>query len=616
MPVQIQNAVLSVVGLTVAFATVLGSAEVSTAQVAESQAQYDARFEIRADTLLGQLTRQVVRKTELHRNRTGAPENPANVMTTKSDRLDLFEAAFLIKSGIDPELGNELIQDQAAHPFRGGMFYIHDVMSAMLHSGDGITDETKSAVRRSLAEIPIYRGDTENHYVLYYTGLYLAAETFPDEPAESWFNGRSSSENLEDARGFIDHWVELTTTIGQGEFDSPTYMTVYLAPLLTLNQFARTQEMRMKAEAVLNWILADDAVEHLNGLYTGGHSRDYTYDVASPGTAPSVGWGWTFFGGPNVVVRTDNATVAWGNYRLPFLINNVANDRSRPYTQHERKRVRHVMRYGDERNPPVYKTTYMTEDYALGSIQGGILQPIQQHTWDVTFGNGMDNATLFTVHPFYSGYELAMFFPEEIEWLTDQVDRYHLVYTDPDKWNSSSPYESTFQHDNSLIVLYDIAPEANHGHVDGFFPKSLDSREQDESGWIFTRATGAYVAVYPMKPYEWIEEEDVWRLRSHSRQNGFIIETDQASNYSAFDEFKRVVRATQIETGGATSAVSVRYVTPRGESMEFEFPDHRILNEEPVNLESMPLFDGPFLMGDAGRLTIHYGDDKFVIEPQ
>ena len=51
---------------------------------------------------------------------------------------------------------------------------------------------------------------------------------------------------------------------------------------------------------------------------------------------------------------------------------------------------------------------------ALGSIQGGILQPIQQHTWDVTFGHEMENATLFTLHPFYSGYELAMFFPEEI----------------------------------------------------------------------------------------------------------------------------------------------------------------------------------------------------------
>ncbi|MFV1980833.1 MAG: hypothetical protein ACC655_06745, partial [Rhodothermia bacterium] len=466
--------------LIVALAALAAFSARVNAQVVEDQGAYNALFELRADTLEARLSEQVKRKLALYRNREEAPENPANVMTTKSDRLSLFEAAFLIRSGIDPAFGNQLIREQAAHPFRGGMFYIHDVMAAVLFSGDGITDETRTAVRRSLSEIPIYRGDTENHYVLYYTGLYLAAETWPDEPGESWFNGRSSAENLSDARGFLDNWIELTTTIGQGEFDSPTYMTVYLAPLLTLRQFARTEEMRMKAEAMLNWVLTDYAVDYLNGLYAGGHSRDYTYDVVKPEGAPSVGWGWTFFGGPNVVVRADNAGVAWSDYRLPFVINNVANDRSEPYTQFERKRVRHIMRYGDERNPPVFKTMYMTEDYALGSIQGGILQPIQQHTWDVTFGNGMDNATLFTLHPFYSGYELAMFFPEELEWMTDQVDRYHLVYTDPDKWNSSSPYERTFQHENTLIVLYDIAPDAMHGHVDGFFPKSLDIREEDD----------------------------------------------------------------------------------------------------------------------------------------
>jgi hypothetical protein len=585
-------------------------------QVVESQEEYNALFEVRADTLLARLTKQVESKAELHRSRIEAPENPANVMTTKSDRIDLFEAALLIKLGVDPELGNELIREQAAHPFRGGMFYIHDVMAAILQASRGVTDATRAAVRRSLAEVPIYRGDTENHYLLYYAGLYLAAETWPNEPAESWFNGRSSDENHADASGFIDEWIELTTTVGQGEFDSPTYMTVYLAPLLSLKQFAGTEAMRARADAMLNWVLSDYAVEHLNGLYAGGHSRDYTYDVAKPDSAPSVGWGWIFFDGPNVVARTDNAVVRWSGYRLPYLINNIANDRSEPYTQRERKRVRHVMRYGDIRNPPVYKTTHMTEDYALGSIQGGILQPIQQHTWDVTFGNGMDNATLFTLHPFYSGYELAMFFPEEIEWLTDQVDRYHLVYTDPDKWNSSSPYERTFQHENSLIVLYDIEPSAMHGHVDGFFPKSLDVREIDESGWIFARAGDAYVGVLPLKPYEWIEEDDVWRLRSHSRKNGFVVETDQAANYGSFAEFKEIVRAASVDAIVRDShAVSVSYQTPSGKTMEFGYPDRRVLGGEPVNLETMPLFDGPFLKGANGRLTVSHGGHELVIEP-
>jgi hypothetical protein len=300
------------------------------------------------------------------------------------------------------------------------------------------------------------------------------------------------------------------------------------------------------------------------------------------------------------------------------VINNVANDRTEPYTQYERKRVRHVIRYGEEQNPPVYKTTYMTSDYALGSIQGGILQPIQQHTWDITFGHPMENATLFTLHPYYSGLELAMFFPEEIEWLTDQVDRYHLVYTDPDKWNSSSPYERTFQHDGSLIVLYDIEPTGEHGHVDGFFPKSLDTREVDESGWIVVSAGNTFVGVYPLREYEWIEEEVDWRLRSNFRQNGFVVETGLKSEFGTLDDFKRALRAAELEYDlmAAGGPLAVRFRTLGGDMMEFSYPDRRILNWSRVSLDEMPLFEGRFLNGRRGRLTVRHGSSTLTIEPQ
>ena len=118
----------------------------------------------------------------------------------------------------------------------------------------------------------------------------------------------------------------------------------------------------------------------------------------------------------------------------------------------------------------------MTADYVLGSLQGGILQPFQQHTWDVTWVSTRPHNTIFSVHPSWSSRELGMFFPEELNVLAEDVDRYKLVYRSPDKWNSSSPYEQTFQHNNVLIVLYNIAAGAQHAHIDGFFPKTLDDR--------------------------------------------------------------------------------------------------------------------------------------------
>ena len=578
------------------------------------QAAYNAAFALRSDSLQASLLAEAKRKAQVARETPADPENPANVMSTKSDRIDLIEAALLIRSRADTAMGNQVIRAEAAQPFRGGMFYIHDVMAALLYGGDGVSPSTWRAVRAGLTHLPIYRGDTENHWVLYYTGMYLAAQQWPGEPAESWFTGRSSEENMADAEGFLNHWMDLTTTIGQGEFDSPTYMIVFLSPILTLYQWCDDPVLKARAERMLHWIFTDYAIEYLDGLYAGGHSRDYSYDVVKPEGAPSVGWGWLHFGAPEPVYRSDNLLSAWSDYRLPAVINHIANDRSVPYTVHERKRTRHIFRYGDEMNPPVYKTTYMTKDFALGSLQGGILQPIQQHTWDVTFVSPDTNSTIFTLHPFYSGYELAMFFPEEIEWLSEQVDRYHLVYTDPDKWNSSSPFERTFQHESAIIILYDIAEDAEHGHVDGFFPHGLDAREE-EGGWIFADAGRTFVAMYPLQPYEWTEEEEGWRVRSPHRRNGFVVEVRSASDFDSFDSFKSAIQANKLDASLFEAAAEVEYLTTTGRLMHFQYPDTRVLDGVPIDLSDMPLFESPYVNADEGqKMVVLHGDMELIVD--
>ena len=600
-----------------AFAVLMLTAVPVRGQVVGSQEAYNSSFEERSGELVERLLGEAVRKAELRRQlRSAGDTRPANVMTTPQDRLDLLEAALLIKSGRDVEMGNTAIREEADQPFRGGMFYIHDVMAAYLHAYDGLKQETRDAVRRSLKRWPIYRGDTENHWVLYYTGLYLASQTWPDDPDTTWFNGKSASENKAEARDFLEHWMRLTTTIGQGEFDSPTYIIVFLSPMYTLYTFCEDPVLKEKARKMLDWLLADYAAEYLKGLYVGGHSRDYTYDAVEPRRAPSVGWGWLVFGDTDPVYRSDNLLAAWSEYRLPVVIHNVAVDRSTSYTHLERKRTRNIIRYGEEMNPPVYKTTYMAPTYALGSLHGGVLQPIQQHTWDVTYVDDTTNTTIFTVHPYYSAFELAMFFPEEIEWLSDEVDRYHLVYTNPDKWNSSSPYERTFQHENAIIVLYDLAPGVRHPHVDGFFPKSLDRREVDASGWIFSQGGDSYVAVRPLKPYEWIEEDAGWRLRSHELRNGFVVEVAMASEYTSFDDFKEQIRSNPLDLTRFTSTNRVSYTTSRGDVLDFRYPDARVLNGEPVDLSAMPLFQGPYVNGDgeSQRLVITHGGMEHVVD--
>jgi len=575
---------------------ILISVSTVDAQVFESQSAYNEAWEQRKEKLIDTLgIRALIKRDSLKAGLTLHPRH----------RLDVMEAVILINDGLDPEFGNEVIYNEARKPFRGGMFYIHDIMGAYLHAGDNLSAEAKEAVRESLRSHTIYRGDTENHWLLYYSGLYLAAQTFPNDPGSEWFNGRSSQENLREAQEWMEHWMDLTTTIGQGEFDSPTYITVYLAPLYSIYQLSTDPVFKEKARVMLDWIWADYAVDYIDGRYAGAHSRDYSYDAVKPEIAPSVAWGWLHFGSESLALyEITNIISALSDYRLPVAINNLANDRDQPYTQYERKRTRHIMRHGERKNDPVYKTMHMTATYALGSVQGGILQPIQQHTWDVTWPGKGNNHTVFSLHPYYEGKELAMFFPEEEEWLSDEVDRYHLVYTDPNKWNSSSPYESTFQHENTLIVLYDIPEGANHQHIDGFFPKSLKVRETDASGWIFMDTGTAWLAWYPLADYEWIEEEINWRLRSPILRNGLVFEAAQYSDYADFDAFKRQVRSNTVDISRFSSQGEITYTRGDGIRLRFGTDGRRMRNGELVDLTMMPLFDGPRIQSVEGERTI------------
>ncbi len=80
------------------------------------------------------------------------------------------------------------------------------------------------------------------------------------------------------------------------------------------------------------------------------------------------------------------------------------------------KRTRHRIRYSDVRERArLQDGGDAPARYAVGSVQGGLLQPIQQHTWEVLWATARPEGfnVLFTVHPYADPHELGMYFPEE-----------------------------------------------------------------------------------------------------------------------------------------------------------------------------------------------------------
>ena len=508
---------------------------------------------------------------------------------------------------------------------RGDMFWMFPFVSVMYAGDDVLPAATKRKMRDLWRTYHPYRGDTENHWVLYYASLYLAAQMYPDEGPQTWFTGKSSQENSDEAEEFLLEWMRLTTTIGQGEYDSPHYLKVFYLPMALLYGFAEDPAMRQRAGMMLDYLTADYATELLAGHYGGAHARVYEREALAPGKAPAVRFAGLLFGQAPLVPSGESLLLAISGYEPPPILYAIAADRTEPYVHRELKRTRHRFRFSDVKNAPVYKYTFVRPEYVLGSSQGGLLQPIQQQTWGLQWASSdriEARNTLFSLHPYSSDVELGMYFAELREFVTEIVVRSKTEYDSPDKLTGGSPYEQVVQHRDALVALYDIEPGIKFPHINAHFSADLDRLEEDESGWIFARGGDALVAYYPLAPYRWEDKADYLddamvhqRLVSPHLKNGAVVQTAPAGAFASFEEFQAAVRALPLET--ATEPVpAVRFTALDGAEIAATYGQTPTIDGEPVDYDGWPLFDGPFTSAEtgSGTLLLRYGPMRRLLD--
>jgi hypothetical protein len=396
-----------------------------------------------------------------------------------------------------------------------------------------------------------------------------------------------------------------------------------MLPMSYLAAWAKDPTMKKRATMMLDYLIADYAAENLDGIYVGAHSRVYDRQAVEKWANISSDFGWVLFGlGRPMSPVTDSFTAAYllaSAYEPPEILRHIATDRSQPYTHYERKRTRHRWRFYDEQDGQVYKTTYVRREYAVGSDQGGILQPIQQHSWDVTWAvpdpRGVQN-TLFTLHPYSSIRELQTFFTMAPDSAVDAVVRSKKSYDSPDKLVGGSPYEKIFQDQDSVIVLYDIPGGTRFPHVNGFFSKDLTALAEDASGWIFARGGDALIACRPLQPYVWKPIEGGGkRMFSPYLKNGMVVQVAAASEYADMDAFRRAILALPLEMK-IEPVPEVRFRSLRGRTMEFTYGQTPRVDGRALDYANWPLFGGPFVEAgvDSERLVLKYGNMRRTLD--
>lgn len=538
----------------------------------------------------------------------------------------LAEVAALLARREQPELASRRVIELMQAP-AGDMFWMFPCAGVAYLGRDQLNSAAKAAIREAWRTYMPMRGDTENHWVMYYASLYLMAQLWPDEPGERWYTGKSSAENLAEARGFLLHWMDLTTTIGQGEYDCTHYIGEYAIPMIYLATWAQDPALRLRARMMLDWIIADYAIDSLQGMYVGSHARTDDRQVLEKWNGLSSFFGWLLFD----ACPPPAAYGGWGlyfaaaaqvsDYTVPEVLHRIATDRSVPYESRERKRTRHRWRNSDVRNAPVYKTTYMTREYAIGSDQGGLLQPIQQHSWDVTWAvpdpRGVHN-TLFTVHAYYSSEELQMYFTEFPDWMPEAVTyQGKPSYNKPDKLLGGSPHEQIFQDRDALVVLYDIPAGTTFEHVNGFVSNDLARFEEDASGWIFAQGGEAYIAWRPLAPYVLVPFNDRGdrRLVSPHRRNGAVVQVAAAGEFASWEDFRRAILALPLRFT-LEPKPRVEFTSLRGRRLVCAYGETPAVDGRAVDYAAWKLFDSPYLQSEVGsrRLRMTHGTLERVLD--
>jgi len=528
---------------------------------------------------------------------------------------DYYACAAKYARGIDVETADKNALSLLRHP-SGDMFWMIAVMTMYLHGQGRMSRDVREGVKEAWKSYTPYRGDTENHWVQYYSALFLASEEWPDMSGKEWFNGKSSKENRDEAKSFLLSWMKETTRIGSGEFDSPDYFPEYFNSMLLLAQFSRDAVIKKLGKMMADYLLSEFAVESLDGQYVGGFSRVYEPGVYEPEKTNVNAFAYLYFGQGVPILSGWITVAALSSYRPPEIIYDIAHDRSKPYVHTEIKRVRNIIRYAPLRNPKVYKYDYITHDYALGSLQGGILQPIQQHTWGLFLTTGRPYTTIFSIHPYWSSLELGMFFPEETETMISSVTSSKTTYTNPEKWTGSSPYERTFQHKNTLIVLYKIPKGTNTDHIDGFFPGTLDTLFQDPSGWIIARSGDVYIGWYPLRSFNWVNEGFYKRLRSYHLENGLVLEVRSKKEIGSFYRFRHLLSFRIPKFSQRHGNPAVQYSTLEGTELDFVYPETRQVNGKYVDLSTYGYYKGRFLRSkfNSGVIRIEYKTRAMILD--
>ena len=518
----------------------------------------------------------------------------------------------------------------------GGPFHVFPCGALIARWSDKLPGEAVEIIKNFMTAGILERGNTENHWLMFYVGSLLAAEHWPD--IDRMWNDLSPEANRREATRWILGMIERTAINGHHEYDSPQYHTEHLVPMIILVEHALDPHLRAQIKQVLSLYIADMALEYYHGAWAGAHCREGYRENTWKRSGSIAALQYLFFGDedfdPVHHTHTFCIPAATAAYRPPALFSEIAIDRSTAYVVKKTKAPRTIYRRVEHEARPVHKYTYMSPSFALGSSQTGLpgpgCGPIDLISWDLTWKGENHEAKICCNHPYRSSERFSAFLVGYPQNIGRQIgtDKPYLQW--PDRLFGASPHEKMMQHKGTVVILYRIPPDDEAPYINLFLPRTIAWVERN--GWIMgDTGTGAYVAVYPIGRYNWTEireagsvrfmatnpnQIDGWLLRISDINGGLVLEASEADCHESFDTFCSKRATLQPDLDGWPKRDKVEVVTLDGDHLEIFYDGPHRVNGQEIDYDSYPLYEAPGVHAPkgTGRMTFRRGPDEVHLD--
>ena len=400
---------------------------------------------------------------------------------------------------------------------------------------------------------------TENHYILYTSGAYLAGQLYPEEVFSN--SNETGRQKIELNRTRILRWLDLRFHTGFSEWLSHVYYDEDLTALLALYDFAKDDEIRCKAEMVIDLLLFDMALNSFKGVFGSTHGRAYENTkkwASNEGTTDT----FKLLFGTGIFSGFDNMSAvafALSGYRVPKVIEQVANQTHLENRQRMGIKLAEMEKWGLHPDNFEDGMLYLTlEAYLHPRTIANTIRMFDTCNW-------WENSFLNDFKP-YRGYLrvigalgglplLARAFERDIcrntreevniytyktpDYMLSTAQDYRKGYggdqqhiwqatlgadavcftthpakiegVTPNYWAGNGLLPRAAQYKNVAIIIYNIEKipalyvPVKHFFTHAWLPKDNFDEVLERDGWIFARKGEGYLALRSQNPYFWNE---------------------------------------------------------------------------------------------------------------